>query len=76
MRLQNSPPTQDPCHNARITLLAWIRRSAVNYLTDVGRRASWRTSGLCPEELDRLEGNPGGLSQHMMSAHGCAAQIS
>jgi RNA polymerase sigma factor (sigma-70 family) len=57
LRLQNSPPSHDPRHNARVTLLSWIRRSAVNYLTDVGRRASCRTVRMGPKELDRLAGN-------------------
>jgi len=56
LRLQNSPPTKEPTHNARVTVLKWITVCAARYLTDLTRKCSFsfRTVRTDPNELERM----------------------
>lgn len=54
MRLQKSPPTRQQGQNARLTVLKWIGVVARHYLTDLGRKASFREIRLGPEQLQEI----------------------
>ncbi len=54
LRLQKSPPNREPGYSARVTVLKWIRVVTERYLTDLGRKASFISIKLDPEQLQEI----------------------
>lgn len=54
LRLQNCPPNREPGHNARFTVLNWIRTCTLNYLKDLSRKPSYKTVNVSSGQLEEI----------------------